>query len=65
MTHLCPDCHQPLELLLACGCRDYFCNQCQQLVSKGRVVHLDYRPISGQDSGQEPTNQPPSSVTGH
>jgi len=41
MTYLCPDCQQPLEVLVACGCRDYVCNQCQQLVSKGRVVHLE------------------------
>jgi hypothetical protein len=41
MSHLCPDRQQPLELLLACGCRDYFCNHCQQLVSKARVLRLN------------------------
>ncbi|WP_414479166.1 zinc-ribbon domain-containing protein [Reinekea sp.] len=61
MMHLCPDCQQPLELLMACGCRDYFCNQCQQLVSKGRVKRLASRPIDG----QTPANQPSSSATGH
>lgn len=34
---LCPDCHQPLEVLKACGALDYFCQQGHGLISKGRV----------------------------
>lgn len=45
MVYLCPDCQRPLEVLVACACRDYFCNQCQQLVSKGRIVQLDAGPV--------------------
>ncbi|GGP19760.1 YfgJ family double zinc ribbon protein [Silvimonas iriomotensis] len=34
---LCPDCGKPLEELVACGARDYFCNSCNELKSKTRV----------------------------
>ncbi len=33
----CPDCHQPLEVLKACGAVDYFCRNGHGLVSKKRV----------------------------
>ncbi|GGP27432.1 YfgJ family double zinc ribbon protein [Silvimonas amylolytica] len=36
-TPLCPDCGKPLEELVACGARDYFCNSCNELKSKTRV----------------------------
>ncbi|MDR3428366.1 MULTISPECIES: zinc-ribbon domain-containing protein [Silvimonas] len=36
-TPLCPDCGKPLEVLIACGARDYFCNSCNELKSKTRV----------------------------
>ena len=38
MKSLCPDCLKPVEVIKACGCRDYFCNHCNQLVSKRRVI---------------------------
>lgn len=41
MNLICPDCRQPVEILKACGCRDYFCNHCNQIVSKRKVVDLD------------------------
>lgn len=34
----CPDCHNELEAIKACGCNDYFCNHCNQLVSKKRML---------------------------
>ncbi|PSN07502.1 zinc ribbon domain-containing protein [Siccibacter turicensis] len=33
----CPDCHQPLEILKACGAVDYFCQHGHGLISKKRV----------------------------
>ncbi|KPC52885.1 YfgJ family double zinc ribbon protein [Amantichitinum ursilacus] len=33
----CPDCGQPLEVLVACGARSYFCNGCNELKSSQRV----------------------------
>jgi transcription initiation factor IIE alpha subunit len=33
----CPDCHQPLEVLKACGAVDYFCQNGHGLISKKRV----------------------------
>ncbi|WP_336884827.1 zinc-ribbon domain-containing protein [Reinekea blandensis] len=38
MKLLCPDCLKAVEVIKACGCRDYFCNHCNQLVSKKRVI---------------------------
>ncbi|ECG8590004.1 hypothetical protein FNI11_09605 [Salmonella enterica subsp. salamae] len=37
LTSLCPDCHQPLEILKACGAVDYFCRNGHGLISKKRV----------------------------
>lgn len=37
MNYVCPDCKKPLEKVVACGCTDYFCNHCNQLVSKSRL----------------------------
>ena len=34
---LCPDCHQPLQILKACGAVDYFCQHGHGLISKKRV----------------------------
>ncbi|MTD37768.1 hypothetical protein GIX45_03790 [Erwinia sp. CPCC 100877] len=34
----CPECHQPLEALKACGAVDYFCRNGHGLISKKRVV---------------------------
>lgn len=34
----CPDCHQSLEVLKACGAVDYFCRNGHGLISKKRVV---------------------------
>lgn len=34
---LCPDCHQPLQVLKACGAVDYFCQNGHGLISKKRV----------------------------
>lgn len=36
----CPDCHQPLEVLKACGAVDYFCRNGHGLISKKRVVFV-------------------------
>lgn len=38
----CPDCHQPLQVLKACGAVDYFCQNGHGLISKKRV---DYKPV--------------------
>lgn len=38
MNPKCPDCGHEVEVIKACGCRDFFCNHCNQLVSKRRVV---------------------------
>ena len=38
MNVYCPDCQNPLEVIKACGCTDYFCNHCNQLVSKRRAL---------------------------
>ena len=43
---LCPDCHQPLEVLKACGAVDYFCQQGHGLISKSRV---EFIPLSQAD----------------
>ena len=37
MKALCPDCHQPLQVLKACGAVDYFCPHGHGLISKKRV----------------------------
>jgi uncharacterized protein YbaR (Trm112 family) len=34
----CPECHQPLEVLKACGSVDYFCRNGHGLISKKRVI---------------------------
>ncbi|GEI57548.1 hypothetical protein EC162594_02382 [Escherichia coli O145:H28] len=34
---LCPDCHQPLQVLKACGAVDYFCQHGHGLISKTRI----------------------------
>ena len=34
---LCPDCHQPLQVLTACGATDYFCQHGHGLISKKRL----------------------------
>ena len=34
---LCPDCHQPLEKLQACGAANYWCHQCNELKSKSSI----------------------------
>ncbi|GAB7129213.1 hypothetical protein JCM19000A_37210 [Silvimonas sp. JCM 19000] len=33
----CPDCGQPVEVLVACGARSYFCNACNELKSSQRI----------------------------
>ncbi|MBB3304498.1 MULTISPECIES: zinc ribbon domain-containing protein [unclassified Enterobacter] len=37
---LCPDCHQPLQVLKACGAVDYFCQHVDGLISKKRVEFI-------------------------
>lgn len=34
---LCPDCHQPLQVLKACGAVDYFCQHGHGLISKNAL----------------------------
>jgi hypothetical protein len=53
MNLVCPDCKKPVETIIACGCRDYFCNECNQMVSKKRVVDLDEVELSKQEQTQE------------
>lgn len=36
----CPDCHQPLQVLKACGAVDYFCQHGDGLISKIRVEFI-------------------------
>ncbi|WP_159188975.1 zinc ribbon domain-containing protein, partial [Klebsiella pneumoniae] len=36
----CPECHQPLEVLKACGAVDSFCQHGHGLISKKRVEFL-------------------------
>ena len=36
----CPECHQPLEVLKACGAVDYFCQHGHGLISKKRVEYV-------------------------
>lgn len=33
----CPDCHNTMEKLQACGSASYFCHHCNELKSKSRV----------------------------
>ncbi len=37
---ICPDCHQPLQVLKACGAVDYFCQHGDGLISKKRVEFI-------------------------
>lgn len=37
VTAICPTCQQELERLKACGAVDYFCNNCNSLISKRSV----------------------------
>lgn len=39
---ICPDCHQPVQVLKACGAVDYFCQHGHGLLSRKRVA---FRPI--------------------
>ncbi len=41
---LCPDCHQPLQVLKACGAVDYFCPHGDGLISKKRVEFMPQTP---------------------
>jgi hypothetical protein len=34
----CPTCDSQLKVLKACGCRDYWCDQCKKLISKKHIV---------------------------
>lgn len=36
----CPDCHQPLQVLKACGAVDYFCQNGHGLISRKRVEFI-------------------------
>jgi hypothetical protein len=38
MNQCCPKCNHELEVIRACGCQDYFCNHCNELVSKRKAV---------------------------
>ncbi|BDH32457.1 hypothetical protein TRECRb50_12730 [Escherichia coli] len=42
---LCPDCHQPLQVLKACGAVDYFCQNGHGLISKKRIEFLPFNII--------------------
>ena len=47
MNLVCPDCLKPVEVIIACGCKDYFCNHCNQLVSKKRVIDMNHERPEG------------------
>ena len=34
----CPECESELEKLQACGAANYFCNHCNELKSKSRIL---------------------------
>lgn len=34
---ICPECHQPLQVLKACGAVDYFCQHGHGLISKNAL----------------------------
>lgn len=36
--HYCPDCKSELETISACGSVSYFCNKCNLLISKKRIL---------------------------
>jgi transcription initiation factor TFIIIB Brf1 subunit/transcription initiation factor TFIIB len=36
--HYCPDCKSELEVISACGSVSYFCNKCNLLISKKRIL---------------------------
>ena len=55
MNLVCPDCKNPVETIIACGCRDYFCNECNQMVSKKRVVDLDASTNDSSKKAEEPS----------
>jgi len=61
MNLICPDCENQIEVIKACGCNDYFCNHCNQLVSKSRVIDLD----STINPEEKTKDQPSKSGTGH
>ncbi|MGL5292062.1 MAG: zinc ribbon domain-containing protein [Vibrionaceae bacterium] len=37
--NICPQCHNELEKLQACGAVSYFCQTCNELKSKSHVIH--------------------------
>ncbi|TCS43787.1 zinc-ribbon domain-containing protein [Reinekea marinisedimentorum] len=41
MAKLCPKCNSELEELRACGAVNYFCNSCNELVSKRSVIDTE------------------------
>lgn len=60
MNPKCPDCLNDVEIIKACGCTDYFCNHCNQLVSKRKAI------VENEDAAQhENTDQPSIKATGH
>lgn len=36
--YYCPDCHEEVEVLEACGSSSYFCNNCKKLISGRKVL---------------------------
>jgi hypothetical protein len=64
MNLICPDCLNPVETIKACGCRDYFCNHCNQLVSKRRVVEAEANSTLNEKRSAE-VDQLSMSGTGH
>lgn len=36
--YYCPDCHQEVEIVAACGATNYFCNHCKKLISSKKVI---------------------------
>lgn len=50
MAKLCPKCKSELEQLKACGAVNYFCNSCNELVSKSAVLETPEKAESNKPS---------------
>ncbi|MFA9396720.1 MAG: zinc-ribbon domain-containing protein [Clostridiaceae bacterium] len=37
----CPDCKKELERISACGSVSYFCNNCNKLISRSKMLSKD------------------------
>jgi hypothetical protein len=54
MAKLCPTCRTELEHLRSCGSASFFCNTCNELVSRKKVIDTDTETA---DTTNEKTNE--------